>query len=342
MANPSSNPRVSVFMPVYNAEQYLNESIDSILNQSFIDFEFVIVNDGSTDRSAEVIKTYTDPRIRFIENTQNLGLIASLNIGLETCKGEYIVRMDQDDFSLPQRIEKQVRFMDENPEYGLIGCWFEDFGENIESKIVRYSSDDTHIRIRHLYQTHIAHPTAVLRKSVIDKFNLRFDASFVHGEDYAFWVQMSAYCKLSNYPEMLVRKRDHPRNISNKYAQIQQDTCAKVKQKQFEGMGITVSREEIELYTRFANPDWNFSQNEMERIYNLLEKMIAGNAQKNFIPHSELKNYLAEKWFHLCLQNRMIGKTGWACWNKLSFGNAYTSPVKSKLKMKAQSLGIPL
>jgi hypothetical protein len=171
---------------------------------------------------------------------------------------------------------------------------------------------------------------------------LRFDASFVHGEDYAFWVQMSAYCKLSNYPEMLVRKRDHPRNISNKYAQTQQDTCARVKQKQFEAMGISISRDEIELYTRFANPDWNFSHTEMESIYSLLEKMIRGNAQKNFIPHPELKNYLAEKWFHLCLQNRMIGKAGWAWWNKLSFGNAYSLPFKSKLKMKAQSLGIPL
>ena len=340
MNNVAAGPRVSVFMPVYNAEHYLNESINSILNQSYTDFEFVIVNDGSTDRSADVIKAYTDPRIRFIENQQNMGLIASLNIGLETCIGEYIVRMDQDDYSLPQRIEKQVRFMDENPEHGLIGCWFEDFGENIESKVVRYSSNDTHIRIRHLYQTHIAHPTAVLRKSVIDEYNLRFNPEFVHGEDYAFWVQMSAYCKLSNYPEMLVRKRDHPRNISNKYAQTQQDTCAKVKQKQFEAMGLTISREEIELYTRFANPDWTFSKEEMEMMHALLEKMASENERSNFIPKEALKMYLAEKWFHLCLQNRRIGKTGWSWWNKLSFKNAYASPLKSKIKMQALSLGI--
>lgn len=333
-------PRVSVFMPVYNAEHYLNESIDSILNQSYSDFEFVILNDGSTDRSAEVIQSYTDKRIRFIDNPKNLGLIASLNIGLEICKGIYIVRMDQDDFSLPQRIEKQVRFMDENPEYGLIGCWFEDFGENIETKVVRYSSDDTHIRIRHLYQTHIAHPTAVLRKSVIDEHNLRFNPELVHGEDFAFWVQMSAYCKLSNYPEMLVRKRDHPRNISNKYAQTQQETCAKVKQKQFEKMGLTISREEIELYTRFANPDWTFSLQEMEIMHALLEKIASGNECTNFILKEALKAYLAEKWFHLCLQNRNIGKTGLNRWNKLSFRNAYTSPLKSKIKMTAHSLGI--
>jgi glycosyltransferase involved in cell wall biosynthesis len=338
MANPSSNPRVSVFMPVYNAEQYLNESIDSILNQSFIDFEFVIVNDGSTDRSAEVIKTYTDPRIRFIENTQNLGLIASLNIGLETCKGEYIVRMDQDDFSLPQRIEKQVRFMDENPEYGLIGCWFEDFGENIESKVVRYSSDDTHIRIRHLYQTHIAHPTAVLRKSVIDKFNLRFDASFVHGEDYAFWVQMSAYCKLSNYPEMLVRKRDHPRNISNKYAQIQQDTCAKVKQKQFEAMGLDLNTDDVNLYTHFADSEWNFHSNEMETLTQLLERIQGANEKFSFIPKEAYSQYLSSKFFHLCYNNKSIGKQGWDRFFASSLSKNYKISLSEKAKFRVKSL----
>jgi glycosyltransferase involved in cell wall biosynthesis len=340
MKSDMLRPKVSVFMPVYNAENYLNESIDSILTQSFEDFEFVIVNDGSTDRSADVIKSYSDKRIRFIENPKNLGLIASLNIGLDICKGDYIVRMDQDDFSLPQRIEKQVLFMDENPEYGLIGCWFEDFGENIESKVIRYSGDDTYIRIRHLYQTHIAHPTAVLRKAVIDEHNLRFDPEYVHGEDYAFWVHMSAFCKLSNYPEMLVRKRDHPGNISNRYAQIQQNTCARVKQKQFEAMGVIISQEEIELYTRFANPDWTFSQDEMMLMHNLLEKMAIGNEGTNFIPKEPLKSYLAEKWFHLCLQNRSIYKTGLSWWNKLSFRNDYVSPLKSKIKMKVKALGI--
>jgi glycosyltransferase involved in cell wall biosynthesis len=340
MQNTNTKPRVSVFMPVYNAEQYLNECIDSILKQSFTEFEFVIVNDGSTDRSAEVIKAYSDPRIRFIENPQNLGLIASLNIGLEICKGEYIVRMDQDDISLPQRIEKQVRFMDENPEYGLIGCWFEDFGENIENKVVRYSSDDTHIRIRHLYQTHIAHPTAVIRKSVIDQFNLRFNPEFVHGEDYAFWVAISAYCKLSNYPEMLVRKRDHPRNISNKYAQIQRDTCARVKLGQFAKMGVEISREEIELYTRFANPDWDFTAPEMEMMHNLLERMTHANEQSQFIPSPVFNSYLAEKWFHLCLQNRLIGSRGYTWWNGLSFRKAYKPHFKSKIRLGVQSIGI--
>jgi glycosyltransferase involved in cell wall biosynthesis len=325
-------------MPVYNAEHYLNESIDSILNQSYTDYEFVIVNDGSTDRSAEVIKAYTDPRIRFIENQQNMGLIASLNIGLETCTGEYIVRMDQDDFSLPHRIEKQVRFMDENPEYGLIGCWFEDFGENIESKVVRYSSDDTHIRIRHLYQTHIAHPTAVLRKSVIDKFNLRFDASFVHGEDYAFWVQMSAYCKLSNYPEMLVRKRDHPRNITNQFASTMQATCAKVKQKQFHQMGLDLNTDEVNLYTRFADSEWSFDSDEMKTLSHLLERIQSANEKSSFIPKNAYSQYLSSKFFHLCYNIKSIGKQGWEMFFASSLSKNYKISLSEKAKFRVKSI----
>jgi glycosyltransferase involved in cell wall biosynthesis len=333
-------PLVTVLMPVYNGEAYLSEAIESILQQSFTNFEFLILNDGSIDRSEEIIRSYTDSRIRLINNATNMKLIATLNRGLDQAQGKYIVRMDADDISLPQRIERQVEWLEKNPEYGLVGSWFEDFNGTDTIRTIKYSSDDTHIRIRHLYQTHIAHPTAVLRKSVIDEHNLRFDPDFVHGEDYAFWVQMSAYCKLSNYPKMLVRKRDHPQNVSNKYAQIQSDTCARVKQEQFRQMGLDVSRDEIELYTRFANPDWAFSKEEMEMMHILLEKMASENESTNFIAKEALKTYLAEKWFHLCLQNRRIGKAGLSWWNRLSFRNAYTSPLKSKIKMQVRSIGI--
>ena len=228
--------------------------------------------------------------------------------------------------------------MDENPAYGLIGCWFEDFGENIENKVVRYSSDDTHIRIRHLYQTNIAHPTAVLRKSVIDKFNLRFDAGYVHGEDYAFWVQMSAYCKLSNYPEMLVRKRDHPRNISNKYSQTQQDTCARVKQKQFHQMGLDLNTDDVNLYTRFADSEWNFDSDEMKTLTQLLERIQSANEKSSFIPKDAYGQYLSSKFFHLCYNNKSIGKQGWEMFFASSLSKKYKISLSEKAKFRVKSI----
>ena len=110
-------------MPVYNGERYLREAIDSILNQTFKDFEFLIINDGSTDLSVEIIESYADKRISLAHNGQNLGLITTLNRGFDLACGEYIARMDCDDISLPDRLEKQVVFMDNHPEIGICGSW---------------------------------------------------------------------------------------------------------------------------------------------------------------------------------------------------------------------------
>jgi glycosyltransferase involved in cell wall biosynthesis len=331
-------PRVSVFMPVYNAGEDLVEAINSILNQTFSDFEFVIVNDGSKDKSLEIIQSFDDKRIRLINNEVNKGLIASLNIGLESCLGEFIVRMDQDDISLPTRIEKQVQFMDAHPDHGLIGSWFEDFGEQIETKLVKYSTDDTQIRIRHLYQTHISHPTAVLRTSIIRAHQLRFDPAFVHGEDYEFWVKMSAFCKLSNVPELLVLKRDHPRNITNLFAQTMQDTCARVKQKQFRAMGLELSTDEVNLYSRFADGEWTFPSTEMDTLTTLLESIKKANDQSQFIPVGEYNSYLSAKFFHLCYNNRSIGKQGWARFYASPLNSAYTASFSEKAKFRLKSL----
>jgi glycosyltransferase involved in cell wall biosynthesis len=338
----SSTPKVSVFMPVYNAGPYLIDAMNSILEQDFTDFEFVIVNDGSTDSSVDTIKTYTDPRIRLVENEKNVGLIASLNIGLEICQGQYIVRMDQDDISLPGRIRKQVEFLDANPSVGLLGSWFEDFGEHIESRFVHYDTEDEQIRLRLLYQTHISHPTAVMRSSVIKQHQIRFDPEFVHGEDYNCWVNFSRHCKLANIPEVLVRKRDHPSNITNKYAEVMHATCTKVKRKQFDWMGAPISPEEADLYTRFADPEWNLNTEEMNQVLSILERMVQGNANTGFIRQDTLRSYLATKWFHLCYNNPQIRSSSLTWLKKASFYEAYKPSFTSGTKMKLRNWGMPV
>ena len=122
-------PKVSVLMPAYNSEAFVAEAIESILNQTYTDFEFIIINDGSTDKTAEIIDEYAknDSRIKFINNHKNQGLIAVLNQGLDLCTGEYVARMDSDDISMPQRFEKQVQYMDEHQEVGILGTWIDFF-----------------------------------------------------------------------------------------------------------------------------------------------------------------------------------------------------------------------
>ncbi len=133
------NPKVTVLMPVYNAEKYLKTAIESILKQTFSDFELLIINDGSTDGSEEIIRSFNDKRIRLFNNEQNLGIIKTLNKGLNLAKGEYIIRMDADDISLPDRLELQVKYMEENPGIGISGTQARIFGDTKKFTIKNFT-----------------------------------------------------------------------------------------------------------------------------------------------------------------------------------------------------------
>ena len=143
-------PKLSVIMPAYNAEKYIGEAIESILNQTFTDFEFIIIDDGSSDHTADIIKGFHDERIRFIQNEKNSGVANTLNKGLELSQGEYIARMDADDISLPARFEKQVAFMEANPDVAVVGCGIELFGMSHEKRYFSYSKILRDIRDMHV------------------------------------------------------------------------------------------------------------------------------------------------------------------------------------------------
>jgi len=137
-------PHVTVVMSVHNSERYLAEAIDSFLRQTFADFEFLIINDGSTDGSRPILAQYTDTRIRIIDNDRNLGLSAALNRGCAAARGRYIVRMDADDVALPDRLEKQFAFMERAPDIDMCGSWYEMFGD--KSRVVKTHADHRDIR----------------------------------------------------------------------------------------------------------------------------------------------------------------------------------------------------
>ena len=131
-------PKISVVMPAYNAEKYIGEAIESILNQTFKDFEFIIINDGSVDHTKEIIREYNDPRIVLLENDKNRGIVLSLNKGLDAATGKYIARMDADDIALKNRFERQVEYLDEHKDIGVLGTGICTFGEKIMSSPSTY------------------------------------------------------------------------------------------------------------------------------------------------------------------------------------------------------------
>lgn len=224
----SSLPKVTILMPVYNGETYLKQAIESILNQTFKDFEFLIINDGSTDKSVEIIESYHNPRIRLIHNKKNLGVVASLNKGIELTQGEYIARMDCDDISLPQRFEKQVIFMENHPEIGVCGTAFKiiDQKGNLIS-LNKFPVGPWLIKWLLHFFCPLAHPTVIMRTSLVKRaggYNIRA----IHCEDYDLWIRLSSITELTNLNNILLNLRKHEQNISTIFLREQQDNVARI------------------------------------------------------------------------------------------------------------------
>lgn len=205
-------PKVSVLMPVYNAAPYLKEAIDSILGQSFTEFELIIINDGSTDSSNEIIKSYQDPRISFTNNESNLGLVETLNLGIDLAQGEYIARMDGDDISLPERLARQVDFMDAHPEVGACGSAFQFFGDS--DRIALHPSDYKQCFTLLSVNSSLGHPTSMIRRKVLTDHHIRYENEYHYAADYAFWIRVSQVSCISSLPETLLLYRWHSANMS--------------------------------------------------------------------------------------------------------------------------------
>ena len=202
-----SSPIVTVLMPVYNAEKYLAEAINSILNQTFTNYELLIINDGSTDKSEEIILKYSDKRIRYIKNDKNIRLVATLNKGIELAKGKYIARMDADDISFPTRLEKQITLLENNEDIGVCGSFLYVFGENIRNYIAKKPLTDIGIKSALLVQNPLGHPNVTIRKSILIKHHIRYDERFYRMEDWGLWITLMNKCKYANIPEILLQYR---------------------------------------------------------------------------------------------------------------------------------------
>lgn len=206
-------------MCVYNREKYLADAIESILNQTFTDFEFVIVNDGSTDSSLEILKSYSckDPRIILIENEKNLGIVKSVTRGIKHCTGKYIARMDSDDISHPHRLQMQYEFMETHPEIDALGSGFEFINEGGSNtgKHKELPSDPLIIRFQMFYHCVLHNPTAMTRYDYYCKFNENQQEENQIADDYHFWLRMNFDHLYSNLPDHLLFYRLHSTQISN-------------------------------------------------------------------------------------------------------------------------------
>lgn len=244
-------------MPVYNGARFVGDAIGSILSQSFTDFEFLILNDGSTDNSAEIMSSYNDPRIRLIDNEANIGLVASLNRGIEHASGIYIARMDADDVCLPDRLGSQAAFLDAHPEIGVCGTWYRSIG-NPPLPPSRLPCSPEEIRCSLLFNAMMGHPTVMLRRHVLMSSGLRYQERDLQAEDYGLWVALSEFTLLANIDRILLEYRQHEQQVSCRRQESQSAGAGQIRRRLLASLGIEPSDHEFSIHQTLGSlhPGW--------------------------------------------------------------------------------------
>ena len=237
-------PRVSVLMPTWNAMPFLPEAVKSILAQTYRDFEFIIVDDCSTDGTSSYLSTVVDPRVVVMRNDQNLGCTKSLNVGLARCCGEVICRMDADDVAFPDRIEKQIATFDDECDLVCCGGWMRNIGDSNEDTQVPL--DDADIRDFMLFSPPVMHPTACFRRVLPSGDAVFYDESYPVAQDAELWFRLSAAGKMKNIPEYVVERRKHGKSVSSKRQGEQREAASKIARMVLErDFGIAATEREL-------------------------------------------------------------------------------------------------
>ncbi|MDT3428365.1 glycosyltransferase involved in cell wall biosynthesis [Paenibacillus forsythiae] len=270
---------LSVLMPVYNASCFLEHAVESILQQSYTDFELIVINDGSTDNSLEILERYSDPRIKLIHNGTNSGIVSSLNCGLNAASGAYIARMDADDYSLPDRFKAQIQFMDLHPEIGVCGTQYRIMGSPPHGDgglSTALPCDPDIVACSLLINCCLAHPSVMLRRRVLDRLHSPpYDPDYQHAEDYHLWARLSAITRIANLEQCYLYYRQHDLQLSRTRRLEQLRQADRIRLDLLNGMGLVPTSEEWELHLNLCYSRRSGDGSEREWIRKILFRNLS-------------------------------------------------------------------
>jgi glycosyltransferase involved in cell wall biosynthesis len=284
-----SHPEISVVMPVYNAAAYLEEAVRSILGQTFRDFEFIIINDGSTDGTASILKRYekADNRIQ-VYHQENQGMISALNRGCQLARGQYIARMDADDVSLPQRLQRQLEYLDRHPQIGILGTWILNIDESGSMRGTWCPpTNPKMLKWTNFFGVCVSHSTTFMQREVVQKLDFyRPDA--VHAEDVDLWLRASSITEFGNIPEVLGKYRVWSGSTHQRNLQLRRDTHVRLLASYIEDfLNVVPPLEAVAglRQTRVGPPLENVRQ--MTRTASLVEQLFKTFVNENDLTRSE-------------------------------------------------------
>lgn len=309
----SHHPKVTVFIPVYNRELYVGEAIESILAQTFSDFEILLVDDGSTDHSVEKIRSFSDSRIRLICNEENLGIPKTRNRGVELARGQYMAMLDSDDRSFPERLEKQVAFLESHPGYAQVGSWCRmmDAQGRVLNKIKRQPTQAEDIHAQFLFRCAMSNRSIMARTALLQEYGYRND--FPRCQDYELHVRLAKKYKLGNIPECLVYGRIHPQQITGQTPDLGDAKKQEIISRQLNELGVTFSQEDLVPHltlSRMRKSQFVPNVEYLQWAKEWLGQLQQANKQTKCYAEPAFSHALCQKWFQSCWTARKT--MGWS------------------------------
>jgi glycosyltransferase involved in cell wall biosynthesis len=292
-------PIISVLMPVYNAEKYVYEAIDSILKQTYRNFELLIFDDASTDSSKQIISSFHDPRIQLVSSAINTGYVKHLNDGLNLARGKYIARMDADDIAQTNRFQLQLSYLEQHQAVGVCGSWIEFIGDKVGVQDFPVCHRDivTHLL---LYGNAMAHPAVMIRKAVLDEHAITYDSSLEPAEDYDLWQRLVPYTQLHNIPQSLLKYRVHGSSESVLKKEKQDMAVRKIRLAMMAQWEIEQPKLVLDFLTEQSfSPKVDASELKVFRRF--LKKIL--NAQSFDEP--QVKSFLTQRFIDWCFKSHL-------------------------------------
>jgi glycosyltransferase involved in cell wall biosynthesis len=314
------SPTVSVIVPVHNAEAWVATALRSLLAQRNVQTEIIVIDDGSTDGSAQQIEATAKghPNVLLTGSRENRGIVAALNHGLDLATGQYIARMDADDLCEPERLVRQLRFLD-TTGYDLCGSWFVEFGQGI-SRRVRWLHEHSAVHASLMFQNTICHPTMLSRREVFQEF--RYREEYRLAEEYDLFSRASTRFKLANVPEALLRYRRHPGQASQAKRSVMEDVTRRIRLETLARRGFNPSAEERRLHQLIRAPGSIRSVSDLEGIERWLIKL------RDAQPDHQSRSAVASQWIRACIRAAPLGKRMWEL-----FRDSTLRPAKDSNKL---------
>lgn len=298
---------ISVLMAVYNCDKYLREAMDSILNQTWSDFEFIIVNDGSTDNSLQVLKDYSDPRIKVITYEENKGVAYARNVGLGHCTSEYVALMDADDIALPDRLKLQYEYLMEHREIDGVYAKFRNL--DVDGRLLEEEQPSIYYNYRYvkavmIFENTVANLTAMFRRQIVEEYQLKYDETCKIASDYRFWIDYLKYGKIVGIDKVLCYYRlRHHSLYNNAPLSVKKESEEQMIKYNLDSMGFRLLPEEINVLIKVFGTGGNInSGKELGLFYSALLNM-AKQAKEMQLEFAEEVRIMCKKRFLEKVQN---------------------------------------